>query len=227
MPRSALLFAAFSLAATAALARAEEREVPEFDSLQVASGIRATVEIGPRRSLRVEADDDILPLVDVHVEDGALRVGFKPNTNFRGDRRVSVSIQTARLRAVSASGGSVVRATLTRAEETAAQGSGGSELYLRGVDANHLSVQGSGGSTFEIEGRASTLDLHISGGSRLLGRDLSVRDVVVQASGGSQGELRADGQIRGSLSGGSELHVRGGARAMVAATGGSSVDVQD
>ena len=227
MLRCAVLFASVSLFSAAALARTEDRDVPDFDAVQIASGIRATVEIGPRKPVRVEADDAVLPLLDIRVEDGALRVGFKPETHLRGNHRVSVSIQTPQLRAVGASGGSVVRATMTRAEQSALQASGGSELHLRGVDANHLEVQGSGGSVVEVDGRAATLDLQISGGTRLLGRNLSLKDVVVQASGGSQGELRADGRIRGSLSGASELHVRGGAKARVAASGGSSVDVEN
>jgi hypothetical protein len=227
MPRFAVLFATASLVSAAALARTEDRDVPGFDAVHVASGIRATVEIGPRKPVRVEADEDVLPLLDIRVQDGALRVGFKPESHFEGDRRVSVSIQTPQLRAVGASGGSVVRATLTRADESDVQASGGSELHLRGVDANHLAVQASGGSVVEVDGRAATLDLQISGGTHLLGRNLSVKDVVVQGSGGSQGDLRADGRIRGSLSGGSELHVRGSATAKVAASGGSSVDIED
>lgn len=228
MPRCAVLFATVSLLSAAALARTEERDVPEFDAVEIASGIRGTVEIGPRRPVRVEADDDVLPLLDIRVVDGALRVGFKPETNLRGHHAaVSVSIQTPQLRSVGASGGSVVRATMTHGEETALQASGGGELHIRGVDANHLEVQGSGGSVVEIQGRAVTLDLQMSGGTRLLGRNLSLKDVTVQASGGSEGELRADGRIRGSLSGGSGLHVRGGAKTRVAASGGSSVDVED
>ena len=228
MPRCAVLFATVSLVSAAALARTEERDVPEFDAVQIASGIRATVEIGPRRPVRVEADDDVLPLLEIRVVDGALRVGFKPETNLRGNHgTVSVSIQTPQLHSVGASGGSVVRATMSRGEESALQASGGGELHIRGVDANHLDVQGSGGSVVEIQGRAATLDLELSGGARLLGRNLSLKDVTVQASGGSVGELRADGRIRGSLSGGSGLHVRGGAKAKVAASGGSSVEIED
>jgi hypothetical protein len=227
MPRCAALFASLSLISAAALARTEDRDMPEFDAVQVESGIRAKVEIGPRKPVRVEADDDVLPLIEMRVEDGALRVGFKPDTRFRGDRRVSLTIQTPRLRAVAASGGSVIRAAFTRAEESAAEASGGSELHLRGIDANQLSIQGSGGAVIELDGRAQTLDLQMSGGTHLRGRNLSIKDVVVQASGGSTGDLRADGRIRGTLSGGSELHVRGSAKAKVASSGGSSVDIEN
>src|SRR3989442_188185 len=101
-------------------------------------------------------------------------------------------------------------AALARADESAIEASGGSEIRARGIDAARLSVHGSGGAQLDVQGRADSLDLQMSGGTRLHGRDLSVKDVDLQASGGSEGDLRANGRIRGSLSGGSELHMRGG-----------------
>jgi len=227
MPRCATALAVLSLAATAAAARTDERSVPEFDSVDVAGGIRATIEIGPRRPVHVEADDELLPLVETRVQDGTLHVGFKPNTRWSGDRRVVVTVQTPRLRAVGASGGSIVRATFTRADDSAVDASGGSQVRGRGIDAAKLSVHGAGGCVLDLAGRADLMELEMSGGTQLHGRDLAVKDVDLQASGGSEGELRANGRIRGSLSGGSELHVRGGARARVATSGGSSVEVED
>ena len=227
MLRGAVALVIASLSSTAVLARGEDREVPEFSAVSVAAGIRASVEIGPRRPVYIEADDDVLPLVETRVEDGALHVGFKPNTLLSGEHRVSVNIQTPQLHAVDASGGAMVRATFTRADESAIHASGGSEIRIRSVDAARLLVQGSGGSKLELQGRADRLDLEMSGGTRLHGPDLAVKDVDVHASGGSEGELRASGRVRGSLSGGCELHVRGGARANVATTGGSSVEVED
>jgi hypothetical protein len=227
MPRCALALAVVSLSSTAAFARAEDRNVPDFNAVNVASGIRATVEIGPRRPVHVEAEDDVIDLVETRVEDGALHIGFKPHSRWTGESRVKVTIQMPELRAIGASGGAIVRATFTRADDSAIEASGGSEIRARGIDATRLAVHGSGGSQLDVEGRADSLDLQMSGGSQLHGRDLSVKDVELQASGGSVGELRANGRIRGSLSGGSELHVRGGAKARVATSGGSSVEIED
>jgi len=227
MPRRAITLAVLSLASTAALARTEDRDVPEFDAVTVAAGIRASVEIGPRRPVRIEADDETLALVETRVEDGTLHIGFKPHSSSSGDHEVRVTIQTPQLHAIGASGGSVVRATFTRGDRSEIQASGGSEIRIRGVDAGRLSVEGSGGSVLDVQGRADALSLQMSGGTRLHGRDLSVKDAEVQASGGSQGEYRASGNLRGNLSGGSELHVSGGARTRVATSGGSSVEVDN
>jgi hypothetical protein len=216
------------LLSAAASAKSEDREVPPFEEVHVASGIHATIVIGPQRPVHLEGDESVLPQVETVVEDGVLRVGFKQNFWFHGSRRpLTVAIQTPQLKGVEGSGGSIIKAELTRAERHEVQASGGSEMHIRGVDAGDLSVQASGGSIVTLSGRADLLDLQLSGGSHLRGRDLEVKDVHISGSGGSQCELRATGKIRGGLSGGSELHVRGGARARVATSGGSSVEVDD
>jgi hypothetical protein len=207
------------------MAQGEDREVPAFTAVHVSAGIRATVEIGRRKAVHIDADDAVLPLIVTEVEDGELKIHYKPNANVRGEHRVQVSVQTPQLHAVSASGGAIVRASFTRADRSDVEASGGSEVSVRGVDAGKLGLQASGGSILEVSGRADAVHLQLSGGSQLHGRDFSARDADVQGSGGSQAELKATGTIRGGLSGGSQLHVTGGASPRVATSGGSEVSV--
>src|SRR5947207_1906997 len=123
MPRCALALAVVSLSSTAALARAEERNVPDFNAVNVASGIRATVEIGPRRPVRVEAKDDVLDLVETRVENGTLHIGLKPHSRWMGESRVNARIRRSL--------------------------SGGWELHVRGGAKARVGT--SGGSSVEIE----------------------------------------------------------------------------
>lgn len=220
-----LVLAAILFSSTAALADTQDREVPAFSAVQVASGIRATIEIGRRKPVRLDGDSEVLALVETVVEDGALQVRFKPHTSFsgHGDHPVKATIQTPELHSVGASGGSIVRAAFTRSDRSSIQASGGSEITARGVDASRISVQGSGGSILEVSGSCDEVDLQLSGGSQLHGRDFSARNADVAGSGGSQAELKASGSIRGALSGGSQLDVKGGASTRVATSGGSEV----
>jgi len=213
--------------ASAALAATEDREVPAFDSVHVASGIRATIAVGSRRPVRLEAAKDVLESIETRVEDGTLHVGFKPRSRIWSSGEVTVSIQTPDLHAVAGSGGAVVRATFTRWPDCAIAASGGSELHVSGVDARQLAVEGSGGAILDVSGRADQLELQLSGGSHFEARQFEARNVDVQGSGESVAELRASGKVRGGLSGGSEMHVRGGARATVSTSGGSELSVDD
>jgi len=207
---------------------AQTREVPAFHAVSVASGIHATIAIGPQRPLELQGDERTLQLVETTVEDGELRIGFKRHSwrNW-SSHEVHVSIQTPELRAVGASGGSDIRGEMTAAPETEIAASGGGEVHVRGIDAESLRISGSGGAVIEVTGRAGQAEIEMSGGTEVKGAALSVRNVRIDGSGGSEADLRADGRISGSLSGGSELHIRGNARSRVATSGGSSVDFDD
>jgi hypothetical protein len=224
--RSAFLLG-ISLLSVPALARTQEVKTGDFSSVHVEAGIHATVQVGHDTSVRIDADDEVMPFLDVRVEGNDLRIGFKRHSSFHGEHTVKATVQTPHLTGVSGSGGSDVRATFARGSDASVAASGGSHMHVRGVDGSRLNLSASGGSVLDVEGSADSLALQLSGGSQLHGRDLSVKDITVQASGGSQGELRADGRIVGALSGGSELRVRGRATTQVATTGGSEVSVDD
>jgi hypothetical protein len=212
-----------ALVSTAAVARGEDRDVPAFSAVHISAGMKARIDIGPRRPVHIEADDETLRMIETVVEDDTLQVRFKPHTWFHGEHEVRLTIQTPELRSVGASGGSVVRAVFSRGQRTDVQASGGSEITGRGIDAAEVDVQASGGSILTLDGSADRVSVQLSGGSQLHGRDFSARDANVHGSGGSQAELKASGKLRGSLSGGSQLHVTGGASTNVATSGGSEV----
>jgi len=215
------------LVAGTAWAASEDRDVPAFDSVHVASGIRAAITVGPRKPVHLEADRDVLELIETRVEEGTLHVGFKARSRVRETGEVTVTIQTPELHAVAGSSGAQVRATFTHSTESAIAASSGSEIHVRGVDARQLAIEGSSGAMLEVSGRADQVELHLSGGAHLDARQFEARDVDVHGSGGSAAELRASGKVRGALSGGSEMHVRGGARASVSTSGGSELSVDD
>jgi hypothetical protein len=215
----------------AAFAKAEDREVPGFEKVQIANGFHAVIEIGPLRPVHLEGDARDLAEIEVVVENGSLRVGYAQDSMHwpRGNSHqlVNVRISTPALHGIKASGGSEVRAALTRADTLEIAGSGGSVLTVKGVDAGQLNIAASGGSVLAISGHAKSLQLSLSGGSHLTGKDLSVNDLDVHGSGGSEVELHADGRLHGGLSGGSQLHIRGRATGRVHRSGGSEVNFED
>ena len=206
---------------------AQTRDVPPFHAVSVESGIHANISIGARRPLELRGDDKTVALVETTVEDGELRIAFKPHRWFLSMHEVEVTIQTPELTGIGASGGSHVRAELTGAPQIDIEASGGGEVHARGVDADKVRLHGSGGAVLEVSGKANEARIQISGGTHVDGQNLSVRNVRIEGSGGSEAELRANGRISGSLSGGSELHIRGNASSRVATSGGSSVEFDD
>src|SRR4051794_16015332 len=71
--------------------KAETRDVPDFDAVAVGAGIRATITIGPRKPIRIEGDDNVLPLVQTTVRDGVLKVEFETHESISAKHEVRVA----------------------------------------------------------------------------------------------------------------------------------------
>jgi putative autotransporter adhesin-like protein len=205
----------------------ELRDLPRFDAVAVHSGIHAEVEIGPQGPVQVDADENILPLVVTEVVEGTLQVRFRHDTDVSSEQAVRVRVRAPAVHRLDATGGAELRAQLEPGEDLEVRSSGGSEVRVGGLNAARLSVSGSGGARVQLAGAADTVRLRISGGTRVRAASLAARAVSVHGSGGASAEIRASGVVRGSLSGGSTVHVVGRASSRVSTSGGSSVDFDD
>ncbi|HET9753178.1 MAG TPA: head GIN domain-containing protein [Myxococcales bacterium] len=205
----------------------ELRDLPRFDAVAVHSGIHAEVEIGPQAPVQVDADENILPLVVTEVVDGTLSIRFRRDTDVSSEQAVRVRVRAPAVHRLEATGGAELRAQAEPGGDLEVRSSGGSEVRVRGLNANRLSVSGSGGARVQLAGAADTVRLRISGGTRVRAASLAARAVSVHGSGGASAEIRASDVLRGSLSGGSTVHLIGRASSRVSTSGGSSVDFDD
>jgi hypothetical protein len=176
-----------------------------FDSVDVSGGIER-VSIRPCEggcsAVRVTADDNLLDLVEVRVDDGELEV----DVDGWVDPRVPIVVQVkaASLRGVEASGGTTVVANGFSSEAFEVDASGGSTVDVDG-DLGDVEVEASGGSTVSFVGYARAVRAELSGGSTLRAGLLDAQAMEVDASGGSWAEVCASGDVRVEASGGSSV----------------------
>jgi hypothetical protein len=180
----------------------EERDIDAATRIEVSAGIALTVRIGEPPAATVSAQENILPLIALEVEDGTLRI--EPTQPFTSSERVEVAVTIPGLEELTASGGAAVELVDAALDQLTVDLSGGSRLF-GGTSVTGLVLDASGGSRAELDGLTATT-------------------VEVDASGGSVAELRATGSVTGSASGGAHVSVRGGATVSVDASGGASVD---
>jgi hypothetical protein len=203
----------------------ESRSVPAFDGVQVGSGIKARVEAGSH-SVVLRGDPEALRVVLTEVRDGKLVVQIDPDAKDRDRPRgeIRVAVKLPRAKALAASGGSTMIATVPLTRDPALAASGGSTLAHAEIDADSLTVALSGGSRMSLAGSGGDLTVALSGASELEAARLAGTALTVQASGGSTAAVRATGAISGALSGGSRVRVPPGGEVTVMASGGSRID---
>jgi hypothetical protein len=123
------------------------RSVPAFSALDLAGANQVVVRVGPRRSVIVNGDDNLIPLVRTRVESGTLVVSNRQS--FATNAPMSVEVTVPTLRAVRISGAGTIAVEGLRSQRLVVGLTGSGLVRASGrVDRLDASLRGSG--TFEL-----------------------------------------------------------------------------
>lgn len=221
----------------------------DYTAISVTNMIEVVLLDAPKNSIRVEADERLMPYLQIVVKNGVLVLNFddqreverlrKRNLNL-ADTRVYVSARG--VDTFTASGMSEFEADMPIAASTITiSASGMSSIDFERVECKtfSLSISGktevdaqlqadkcdlsvSGMSEVDLEGRTDRLSLRLSGMSEVSLDELHARTAEVYVSGMSEAEVNASESITGGVSGMSDLTTFGSANVNVSTSGGSS-----
>src|SRR5260370_23136453 len=83
----------------------ETRQVGDFSGVSVGSGIRATVSIGPKTSVVLTGDDNLLSMIKLEVVDGKLTTRVDYNEGIHPSQPIRLTVVTPHLTSAEPSGG--------------------------------------------------------------------------------------------------------------------------
>ena len=247
-----LTFAALSAATTVMAGNVVTETYPiksDYTAISVTNMIEVVLLDAPKNSIRVEADERLMPYLQIVVKNGVLVLNFddhreverlrKRNLNL-ADTRVYVSARgvdtftasgisefeadmpiAASTITISASGMSSIDFERVECKTISLSISGKTEVDAQ-VQADKCDLSVSGMSEVDLEGRTDRLSLRLSGMSEVSLDELHARTAKVSVSGMSEAEVNASESITGGVSGMSDLTTFGSANVNVSTSGGSS-----
>lgn len=247
-----LTFAALSAATTVMAGNVVTETYPiksDYTAISVTNMIEVVLLDAPKNSIRVEADERLMPYLQIVVKNGVLVLNFddhreverirKRNINL-ADTRIYVSARgvdtftasgmsefeadmpiAASTITISASGMSSIDFERVECKTFSLSISGKTEVDAQ-VQADKCNISVSGMSEVDLEGRTDRLSLRLSGMSEVSLDELHARTAEVYVSGMSEAEVNASESITGGVSGMSDLTTFGSANVNVSTSGGSS-----
>ncbi|MBQ3255762.1 MAG: DUF2807 domain-containing protein [Rikenellaceae bacterium] len=247
-----LTFAALSAATTVMAGNVVTETYPiksDYTAISVSNMIEVVLLDAPKNSIRVEADERLMPYLQIVVKNGVLVLNFGDHREVERIRKRNINLADTRIyvsaRGVdtfTASGMSEFEADMPIAASTITiSASGMSSIDFERVECKtfSLSISGktevdvqlqadkcdlsvSGMSEVDLEGRTDRLSLRLSGMSEVSLEELHARTAKVSVSGMSSAEVNASESITGGVSGMSDLTTFGSANVNVSTSGGSS-----
>lgn len=208
-------------------AASESRSVADFQAVTAEGSIDIVVRQGTSTALKLQADDNLLPLMETVVQtvDGAatLTVRWKAGQNISSRTRPLVEVTTPRLSAISSRGSGDLRLEpfKTPALKIALAGSG--DLAFTQLATEDLAIQVAGSSDIMGSGRAARLNLSISGSGDAQLSELASDDVSVRIAGSGDASVQAHQRLTVSIAGSGDVTYRGEAVVTSAVAGSGRV----
>jgi hypothetical protein len=131
----------------------QNRNVSQFDGVRASGSIDIEVVNDQTHSIRVEADDNIMPYIITKVEDGILDVHLKPNFMYHNiNAKVYVTAPSLTKLTVSGSGSITAKDTLANAAQIDFKVSGSGDVTAI-VDAPSINAEIGGSGTITLSGK--------------------------------------------------------------------------
>jgi len=191
----------------------QTRDVGNFSSISVQSGIDLHLTQDKAQSVKIVANDNVIDRIITKVEGRTLKIYLQKNyvkgRIWEKTTPMHVYVSIDELDRIYASGGSDVESTgVWKSDELHIIGSGGSDIELE-IEVDNLEVECSGGSDVDIDGLAANLELNCSGGSDFNGRQLKTKKSIVRSSGGADAYIYVTDELRVRASGASDVRYSG------------------
>jgi hypothetical protein len=167
--------------------KTEKREVAAFTSVSLSGAYEVEIASQQERSLELEGDDNLLPLITTEVKNNVLHVG--------GKQGFSTS--------------KPIRVKITMPDIAELSSSGASSITLTDVKNEKLEIDTSGASNINASGETKTLAIDMSGASNVNTQGLRAANVSIDSSGASNAKVFVTEELTANLSGVGNVSYKG------------------
>ena len=199
----------------------QNRSVPAFDKIDIGGEYEVVVRVGATRSVVLEGDDNLLPLLRTEVRNGTLHIESEEDLRPREEIRIEIGVET--LNAIHSGGSSDVAVRDVRSPAFDAGVSGSSELTANG-EFGDLSASISGSGEIPMNGTAGAIDGNVSGSGELDLLQVRARSARIDVSGSGDATVQVSDRLDASVSGSGDVRYSGQPRVDADVSGSGSVE---
>lgn len=202
----------------------EERSVAAFHRVKAEGMMNVYLAQGPVKAVVIEAEDNIVPLIELVEEDGKLIVREKRGYNISTNKGINVYLTTPEVDELSLSGSGDVQLTDKFTSSTPVRvslsGSGNvkGELTAPAVKA---SIAGSG--DMYLKGETKDVNLSIAGSGNFRSEGLLAENVEVAIAGSGDADVYASVKLSAKIAGSGDVHYKGTPEVSSSVAGSGSV----
>jgi hypothetical protein len=197
----------------------------KFHSVDVSGALNIYVKQDSGQAVRVEADENLQDLIEIHEENGTLYISPRDNFNLDpSNNAIKIFVTAPQYRNLEVTGASNIYGEnrITSSETLGIHLTGASEAKLD-VKAPRIDAEMTGASHISLSGETKDLDIEGSGASGVKCFDLKTENTRLDISGACSAEIFASVKLDVEASGASEVQYKGTPAVTQSVTGASNI----
>lgn len=204
--------------------KTETRSVGAFSRVEVSGNIELHITQGPAADIRIETDENLLPLIEVRTSGDELEISPRNNFNLDPSGKIKVYVSAPEFKKLGASGACQIYSDskIASADRLEIDLSGASHARLE-LNALAVKAELSGAGSIDLRGETKELDIDGSGSSDIRCMGLMAENVDVDISGAGDAEVFASVKLDVHVSGAGDVRYKGNAAVNQNISGAGSV----
>jgi hypothetical protein len=208
----ALLLAAPALAETVrgnGVIRTQARTASGFTGIALAIPGRVELKQGASDSVTVEADENLLPLIETRVDSGSLEIRpARDNLNLESNA-IKVIVQAKKIDSLAVGGSGTIVADTLKAPRLKLDIGGSGGVDIRRLDADRLALAIGGSGNVKLAGVAKRASVTIGGSGNVDAPLLIVDEAEVSVAGSGDARLAVRSSLQAAIAGTGSVHYSG------------------
>jgi Putative auto-transporter adhesin, head GIN domain len=204
--------------------KTESRIAGTFNSIHVSGNVDVYVKQDSLVSIRIEADENLIPYILTENSDGTLRIHQKERTNLKTSNPIKVYVSGPSFKRFKASGACNFFSDnmITNAEPIVIDLSGASNVRLE-LKAPGVKADLSGAGTITLKGETKDLRIDGSGSTNVKCFEMMAENTYIDLSGAGTAEVFASVKLDVQVAGAADVRYKGNATVSQSVSGAGSV----
>lgn len=207
----------------------ETRKLGEYHAISLRGGMDIEFTNGPQEDAVIEAEDNILPLIETEIKGDQLIVRMKPGTHISTKKDIKVKLTAPDIEELSLAGSGNIVGTNEWDHNSAVRLSlsGSGNITLGAVNAPGVKASIAGSGDIHLKGETRDLDVAIAGSGNFDGYNLHTESTSVNIAGSGDANVHASVNLNVKVGGSGDVSYRGTPQITSHIAGSGSVRKED
>ncbi|MFI5185628.1 MAG: head GIN domain-containing protein [Chitinophagales bacterium] len=207
--------------------KTEERSPGSFKSVASHGSFNVYVSSG-EQSVKIEAEDNLLPYIETYVDGSVLHVQEKDNFWLRPSREVKIFVSLPDFESIHSygSGDIIGQSKITNSSKLSLEVNGSANIKMD-IDAPEIDAETNGSGDIDLKGSVKSWDGEIHGSGNIKAMDLKSENAIIKIYGSGDADVFADAKLDVHVAGSGDVRYRGNAQVSSSIAGSGKVKKVD